>query len=147
MCSKRLQLPKFTKGIWQWSKVCFIKSLSTSKDEAVVRLLLISATCKTLAGLPSATMTSTIFTSKHSFRITPLTLVSPLPLSLFLPLHLPLLPPHLITLTLSTVVPTSLAHLWTMSVLRRWVEVMPHSSKYLSKICRCSSVNSWGSGW
>ena len=51
-----------------------------------------------------------------------------------------------ITFTLSTVVPMSLAQRWMMAVLRRCVEVMPHSSKYFSSVCLCSEVNNCGSG-
>ena len=50
------------------------------------------------------------------------------------------------TLTLSMVVPTSSAHFCITSVLRRCVEVMPYSSKYLRSIARCSLVNVIGSG-
>ena len=38
-------------------------------------------------------------------------------------------------------VPTSAAHLAIKSRLRRWVEVMPYSSKYFIKTIRCVSVN------
>lgn len=48
---------------------------------------------------------------------------------------------HTQTLTRSKVVPTSLAHLSISSMLRRWVEVIPYSSKYLNNMVRCSSLN------
>lgn len=48
---------------------------------------------------------------------------------------------HDSTFTLSSVVPTSVEHRSISSELRRWVEVMPNSSKYFSKIFRCPSEN------
>lgn len=45
------------------------------------------------------------------------------------------------TFTLSTVVPTSVEHRSISSEFRRWVEVMPNSSKYFSRIFRWLSEN------